>query len=496
MRILYLDIDSLRPDHLSCYGYHRVTSPTIDALAAEGVRFENFYATDTPCLPSRTAFFGGRFGTNTGVINHGGAYADLPLQGPDRTFRTTFAEDALASVLRGAGYHTASISPFPNRHSAYQIWYGFTETYDTGKGGLENADEMYPPAKRWLEHNGKNDNWFLHLNFWDPHTPYDHPESYGNPFENEPISSWLTQDIIDAQNASFGPHSACEVPGYDKHLPSEWRMGVGRIKNLSDAKTHIDGYDTGIHYVDSYIGKLIQDLKDLGIYDTTAIILCADHGENQGELNVWGDHHTADQATNRLPFIVRWPGITDAHAGTSKSGLHYHLDLTATLAELVGAALPKTWDGVSFAASLSSTQDTGRDYLVLSQGAWSCQRSVRWGDWLMIRTYHTGQKNFPDYMLFNLKHDPHESTNLAASERAVLHEGLQKLDAWLAEQMPRATRGDPFWGVIAEGGPFHANEGSQDWLTYLERLKATGRNEHAAKLEKFGGRPFRSGLGD
>ena len=79
MRILYIDIDSLRPDHLSCYGYPRQTSPNIDALAAEGVRFVNFYATDTPCLPSRTAFFGGRFGTVTGVVNHGGVYADLPL---------------------------------------------------------------------------------------------------------------------------------------------------------------------------------------------------------------------------------------------------------------------------------------------------------------------------------------------------------------------------------------------------------------------------------
>ena len=57
MRILYIDVDSLRPDHLSGYGYHRKTSPHIEALAAEGVRFNNCYATDTPCLPSRTAFF-------------------------------------------------------------------------------------------------------------------------------------------------------------------------------------------------------------------------------------------------------------------------------------------------------------------------------------------------------------------------------------------------------------------------------------------------------
>ena len=159
MRILYIDIDTLRPDHLSCYGYLRQTSPNLDALADDGVRFTNFYATDTPCLPSRNALFTGRFGICTGVVNHGGEYADLPLQGESRKFRSDFSATALGSVLRQAGLHTVSISPFPNRHTSYHITYGFTETYDTGSGGIENADEVYPPAHRWLAANGKEDNW-------------------------------------------------------------------------------------------------------------------------------------------------------------------------------------------------------------------------------------------------------------------------------------------------------------------------------------------------
>ena len=493
MRILYIDIDSLRPDHLSCYGYHRQTSPHIDALAAEGVRFTNFYATDTPCLPSRTAFFGGRFGFITGLVNHGGVYADLPLQGAGRSFRTEFAHNALANVLRRAGYHTASISPFPNRHTAYQIWYGFTETYDTGKGGLENADEMYPPARQWLQTHGPDDNWFLHLNFWDPHTPYDHPESYGNPFADAPIDDWISQDLLDRQNVSFGPHSAREVPGYNDQLPPVWRMGVGRIQTLADAKAHLDGYDTGIHYADHYIGKLVQDLKDLGIYDETAIIISADHGENQGELNVWGDHHTADQITNRLPLIVRWPGITDATAGQIKDGLHYNLDFSATLVALVGGEQPNTWSGRSFAGALSG-EESGRDYLVLSQGAWSCQRSMRWENWLLIRTYHTGLKDFPAYMLFDLAADPHETTNLAGQRPETLGYGLRLMDEWIADQLPHALRGDPFWGVIREGGPFHANAKAPHWQAYLDRLRATDRGRHADRLAAALGRPLSSGL--
>lgn len=493
MRILYIDIDSLRPDHLSCYGYLRRTSPNMDALAAEGVRFSNFYATDTPCLPSRTAFFSGQFGVRTGVINHGGEYADLPLQGHNRGFRTDFAQNTLASVLRRAGYHTASISPFPNRHTAYQIWYGFDETYDTGKRGLENADEMYPPIQRWLAANGQGDNWFLHVNFWDPHTPYDHPESYGNPFADEPIEAWITQELIDRQNQSFGPHSATEVAGYGRQLPPGWRMGVGHIKTLADAKAHLDGYDTGIHYADHYIGRLAEQLQSLGVYDETAIIVSADHGENQGELNVWGDHQTADQCCNRLPLIIRWPGVTDIQAGQVRSGLYYHLDLTATLADLVGGQQPASWDGQSFAQALTGS-DQDRDYLVLSQGAWSCQRSVRWDRWLLIRTYHTGLKHFPEYMLFNLEADPHETVNLVKQRPDLLGHGLRLLDQWLAGQMGRASRGDPFWGIIQEGGPLHANEKSDAWRSYLAHLRATQRGQHADNLEKFGGRPFTSGL--
>ena len=305
-------------------------------------------------MPSRTAFFGGRFGVHTGVVNHGGAYADLPLQGAGRGFRTSFAETSLASVLRRAGYHTASISPFPNRHTAYQIWYGFTETYDTGGGGYENADDIYPHARAWLERHGGQEDWFLHVNFWDPHTPYDHPESHGNPFADRPTEGWVTQSLLDEQNASFGPHGASNVPGYTDVLPKGWRMGAGQIRDLADVKAHVDGYDTGVHYADLYIGKLIKDLQEMGLYEDTAILLCADHGENLGELNVWGDHHTADQATNRLPLIVRWPGVTDAQAGTSRRELLYHIDLTATLVELIGGEQPAGWDGLSFAPTLLS----------------------------------------------------------------------------------------------------------------------------------------------
>src|ERR687887_352738 len=85
MRIVYFDMDSCRPDHLGCYGYRhhtgRATSPTIDRIAAEGVVFTSCYASDAPCLPSRTALFSGRFGIHSGVVGHGGTAARMRSPG-------------------------------------------------------------------------------------------------------------------------------------------------------------------------------------------------------------------------------------------------------------------------------------------------------------------------------------------------------------------------------------------------------------------------------
>jgi arylsulfatase A-like enzyme len=111
MRILYIDVDSLRPDHLGCYGYHRQTSPIVDQIAAEGVRFENVYVSDAACMPSRTALFSGRFGIRTGVVNHGGAGAEPFPESTNRAFRSTCSRTSWMAALRGQKLHTATINP-------------------------------------------------------------------------------------------------------------------------------------------------------------------------------------------------------------------------------------------------------------------------------------------------------------------------------------------------------------------------------------------------
>ena len=102
MRILYVDIDTLRPDHLGCYGYSRNTSPNIDAIAREAVRFTDYYCSDAPCLPSRAALMTGRFGIHTGCVGHGGINAEMRPEGRDRGMADFNGRYNLPAVLRRA----------------------------------------------------------------------------------------------------------------------------------------------------------------------------------------------------------------------------------------------------------------------------------------------------------------------------------------------------------------------------------------------------------
>jgi arylsulfatase A-like enzyme len=119
MKVIFLDIDTLRHDHLGCYGYKRNTSPNIDSIAAEGVRFDNYYCPNAPCLPSRASLITGQFGIRTGVVGHGGTAADLRPQGESRGFTDLYSENSLFMQFRRGGYRTASVSSFAERHSSW-----------------------------------------------------------------------------------------------------------------------------------------------------------------------------------------------------------------------------------------------------------------------------------------------------------------------------------------------------------------------------------------
>lgn len=479
MRILYIDIDSQRPDHLGCYGYHRNTSPNIDRIAAEGVRFDNYYTSDAPCLPSRTSLFSGRFGIHSGVVGHGGTTADPFVEGNERGFTSTLGHTSWMACLREAGIKTVTVSPFGERHSAWHWYANFSEVYNPGKCGIERADEVTPIALDWLKRNGEADDWFLHVNLWDPHTPYRTPEDYGEPFSDEPLPEWLTEEMRQQHWEGCGPHSAQEISGWEAShdLARQFPRQPVVADSMVAVRRMFDGYDTSTRYADEHIGQILNTLADLGVLDETIVIISADHGENLGELNVYGDHQLADQITTRVPLIVRWPGMGPARVDSS---LHYHVDFAATMVELAGGTVPDNWDGVSFADAFRTGDEAGRDYLIVSQAAWTCQRAVRFDDLICIRTYHDGYRALPDVMLFDVRNDPHEQYDLASERPEDVARAMGMLDDWHGEMMQAATHPqDPMWTVLREGGPFH----TRGYLArYLQRLRDTGRGEWAKRL--------------
>ncbi len=484
MRLLYIDIDTLRSDHLGCYGYHRNTSPNIDRFAAGAMQFNNVYTSDAPCLPSRSALLTGRFGIHNGVVNHGGTDADPVIGGADRQFWSALQLTSFPTRLKRAGLKTATISSFAQRHSAFHWYAGFDEAQRVpGAFGLETADEVHALADDWLTRNGQQDNWFLHVHLWDPHTPYRAHADYGEPFAGEPIPDWLTEEIRETHWKQPGPHSAQECNGFKPRteMIDIFPRQPQQIPDLLAVRQMFDGYDTGVLVADECVGRLLNKLADLGVLEDTAVMISSDHGETLGELNVYGDHQTADECTTHIPMLLSWPGAEQLH-GEKYNAFHYQIDVSATILQLLGVRVPDSWDGQGFAESLNAGKDEGRDHLVVSQGAWTCQRGVRWENYMLIQTMHDGYHLYDDIMLFDLQTDPHELSNLADTLPDLRDQGLAKLATWHGAMMTDAARGrDPLANVIAEGGPYHVRGQLPE---YLVRLRSTGREAYADALEE------------
>jgi arylsulfatase A-like enzyme len=140
LRIIYVDVDTLRADHATPYGYHRPTTPNLQALADKSVTFDRYYCSDSPCLPSRTALTSGQFGITNGVIGHFGQAAQFRLDAghgpePDRPL--------LGQRLGWGGYYTAAVSVFAERHRAYFFHGNFRESIRaTDRFGDEEAQDV------------------------------------------------------------------------------------------------------------------------------------------------------------------------------------------------------------------------------------------------------------------------------------------------------------------------------------------------------------------
>lgn len=344
MRIILFDIDCLRPDHLGCYGYGRPTSPAIDAIAQDGVRFSNFYCASSPCLPARTAWSSGRFGIRNGVISNVGAGARFAIRTrpyggpvPDNTM--------LMRQLRASGWDTISFSNFADRHSALWFMWGWSEFHTPNlKGGAETAEEVNEPVLRWLKTNARRENYLLHINYWDVHRIYKMPAKWADRFQGYPIQAWPDEETIQKHQSHTGPFTAQrQFPEGKSRTP----LMPGSISSRRDFEHMINGYDASIAYTDYHMNMVLEELDRQGVLDEAVVIITSDHGDAFGEHGIYSDHVCADECIHRIPMIIRWPGITPPNA--SCDSLLYNVDLAPTLCELLGIPAPSDWDGASFA---------------------------------------------------------------------------------------------------------------------------------------------------
>ncbi len=486
MRIIYFDIDSLRPAHLGCYGYPRPTSPTVDAVAARGVRFDGCYGSDLPCNPSRAALFSGRFGILNGVVGHNASSQHMRYPGdghrhdPDRPM--------FMRHLQAAGYNTVSFSGFAQRHLSWWFTAGFTEFHGNKlPGGLETADDVNAHVEPWLRNNALHDDWFLHVNYWDVHHPYRAPDRYWDRVQAAgPGLDWPDDDKIRADyQRYYGPRSARDwgppeiYPGGQAFYERFPRM-LPAICDRTDLQAFVDGHDAGMAYVDEAIARIIELLDDMGIADETAIIISSDHGESVAEQGMYFEHGNASEGTAHQPLVISWPGVTDQAQGQSYDGLLYQLDLVPTVAELLELDIPSGWSGESFSAALRGQAWSGRDHLVWGTGIFTFQRAVRTRSHLFIRTLHSGCFPVDGISLFDMQNDPHQLDNLATKdlETTALLDHL--MANWWSDHCtgPGSVR-DPFQAMMEVSADTYV-----PIAKVLDYLDGQGRTEQANDLRR------------
>jgi choline-sulfatase len=422
MRVIYIDIDSLRPDHLGCYGYRRPTTPNIDHLAEQGTRFTRCFASDSPCMPSRAATLSGTPGITNGVVTHG-----------ERGLLLRRQRETLPFVLRRHHIPAVAISSF-GRHPSPWFYVGWNECYDppgranTAAGSSFQqitGEEIIDRAIAWVTTHQRLEDCYLYIQLWDPHLFYEAPLSFVEAVRNEHYPEHPSAQEIEAHQRDQLWHSA---PAMGITSSDAWR-------NL------VDEYDAEIRYADYQIGRLFEVLQMLGWYEQATLLLSADHGEELGEHGLYAEHGNIYNGTQHVPLIVRSP--RGERTGLVSDELVYQMDIAATICEALGITPPPHWESQSLLSGKPR-----RPYLVCGHGLYTAQRAVVTSEWKLIRTYEPGLWKIPPVQLFRMD-DRWEQADLAEA----FPEHVARLDTLLHEWEEEHRDGDDPMMINAAKGP-------------------------------------------
>ncbi len=312
--VILISIDTLRADHLGCYGYQRDTSPAVDALAKESVLFSDSFAPTSSTLPSHMSML-----TSLYPI-HNEFYSQRLgiIQALDPSILT------LADILRTHDYFTGAFAGGAFVSAKFGFSKGF-DFYLEDEGSTirkDSAARLFRLTSKWLRNN-KDKKFFLFLHTYQVHAPYYCPEPYNLKFLDE--------------SAKYKEAHMREILGYFKYrkLPESERQNL------------ISLYDSEIRYTDEcFIKPLIDELKRLNIFDSTMLIFTSDHGEELYEHKGWLHEHALYNELIRIPLIIKFPNAK--HKGKKISGTVSILDIIPTILEELGIGFSKKrFDGKS-----------------------------------------------------------------------------------------------------------------------------------------------------
>ncbi|MCM3111218.1 sulfatase family protein [Lederbergia lenta] len=426
MKIIFISLDTLRAKRLGSYGYRLPTSPYIDHIASQGALFESAYASDIPTEVAHTSIFTGNVGLTTGVVSHGSPSTYLPKE-----------YDWLPAILRKAGYTTAAVDNMYNLKEWFARGYQYYMN-SVGKTRWIDGQAINKLAKPWIKEH-KDEDFFLFLHYWDPHTPYLPPKEYIPSFYDS------NKDPYDPTNKSMEP--AFNHPSYPFFKYHHYDL-LGKITDVNYVNAL---YDAEIRYLDDLLKDLDEFLYNEGIQEDTLLVLFGDHGESLTEHDIYWDHCGLYEETVHIPVIIRWPGHIPA--GVRISNLVQHVDIMPTILESLGLETPKNIDGKSLWPLIRGDQVEHHKEIYLSECAWQAARGIRTDRFKYIETYDSGPFTRPPVELYDLIKDPNEENNLVDLYPKQVEGYRNKLNNWVQSKLDH--REDPMERVIMqEGLPF------------------------------------------
>ncbi len=324
VNVLLILTDTTRADHFSCYGYERNTTPHIDSLAAAGTIAEWCQAQSSWTLPTMTTILSG---VNT--VTHGAGRSSSGFHGisPDIPW--------LPLAFHRGGYRTAAFFNvmFMNEDFGFHKGFQHFDCQGVASGNsLRKAGPTVDDFLGWLDEESSDEPFFAAVHFYDPHIPYKAPEPFRYMYSNP--------EYLGEYGVDWGDLTEMIAINSGDVIPTE-----ADIQNL------IDLYDAELTYMDSEIGRMLQELRIRGLAENTLIVLVGDHGEEFMEHDGIEHGRTLYQEMTHVPLILAGPGFNGGNRISESVG---QLDIAGTIANQAGIEFASIEPAINLAETIDS----------------------------------------------------------------------------------------------------------------------------------------------